>query len=170
MTVVVARVVRIGEQSLVFPRQPLVLGTEGLLERELLEALPAHELVVRVRTLDRVAEERDQPHVRQARRHPLGHGRVEEVVRSRLSRDEIAAPPAGQAPPNGGGEEGAIPVEAAPELVVEEVELLPPRDAYLSAGGGGDVRVGDEVVEERGRPRALGADDDEGREDAGALR
>ena len=67
--------------------QPLVLRGERVLERERLAAERDLVVVVRERAVDRVADERDQPRLRDERRDALRRERMEEVARARLADD-----------------------------------------------------------------------------------
>jgi hypothetical protein len=136
-------------------RQPLRLGPKGLLEPERLVTVAHGELVVRVRAGNRVAQERDEAHVRQRLRDARRHGRMEEVVRARL---------AGQPSARCGDrrEVASVPAQAAEALLVEVVDLLVARRSH--------ARVVAELGEERRRPRPLRADHEEVGQAAGARR
>src|SRR6185503_14889759 len=146
--------------------QALRLRGERFLEVELLAAGAGHHLVMRIGPLDGVAEERDQAHVGERLGHSRRDGWVEHVVRRRLARLEIVPALAVALARRGEGEERAVPVDALHELLVEEVRLLHPPDRGIAAARRGDVRMREQVAEERGRAGPLRSDDEEGGQDA----
>ena len=134
VAVLVVRPVPLGRSTssrherLLDSREALGLGGEGLLEGELLAAGARHHLVVRVRPLDGIAQKCDQADVGERRRHARRDGRMEHVVRRRLAGLEVVAALPVTLPRRREREEGAIPVDALRELLVEEVRLLHPPD------------------------------------------
>src|ERR671923_228333 len=111
-----AEVARVGDEPLLLSVQPLLLGVEGILERERLTAERDLVVVVRERPVDRVADQRHQARLRHERPHALGAEGMEDVARARLA-DELAA--------------------AANE--VREVAAVPPLTTVVVAGGEEDI-------------------------------
>src|SRR6185295_6028259 len=110
-----------------------------------------HHLVMRVRSLDGVAEQHDEPDVRESRGHPRRYRGVEKVVRRRLAGLEVVPSLSVALPGRREREERAVPVDALRELLVEEMRLLDPPDRGIAAARAGDVRMRKQIAEERGR-------------------
>ena len=151
-----AVVPRIVQDPLDLPREPLGLTVQRLFEPEGLVAVGPLVVELRVRALDRVAQQHDQPNVRQGRRDPLRRQRVEHVIRAGLAgHRRVPGPGLRRAHPQTRREMPPIPIRAAPKAGVEEVHLLlrqcPP-----------DGRVLDQILVQRIGAASLSADDHEG--------
>ena len=123
--------------------QAVGLGLERILEGQLFAPVSgASSGNARRGALDGIAEDRDEPDVRDCGRHTLRYERVEHVVRRRLAGDGVTAALAGQQSLERRREERAVPSRAEQEALVEEVDLLVrPRDLAASAGGAVDIGV-----------------------------
>src|SRR6185295_11706271 len=106
-----------------------------------------HHLVMRVRSLDGVAEQHDEPDVRESRGHPRRYRGVEKVVRRRLAGLEVVPSLSVALPGRREREERAVPVDALRELLVEEMQFLCPPHRRVPAAGSGDIRVREKVTE-----------------------
>jgi hypothetical protein len=136
------------------PGEPLGLPLERLVERQVLEAARSFVLMVRVGPLDRVAKESDQLDIRERLGDAVGGVRVSEVVGAPLTGHRVH--PAGR--PHvplvrREREVRAVLLEIRRVVRVEEMSAL----AQKRPHHGGVLH---EVLEERGRPGTLGADDE----------
>src|SRR5215204_2526824 len=145
--------------------EPFLLRGDGVFERQLLPAGSEHELIVRVRALDRVAEESDQANVGKRSRDAFWHEWMKEVVRRCLAGDEAPSAHVSDAPFDRERKERPVPVEAAVVALVEEMQLFRPIDRPVSTRRPAHIGVAAQVVEEARRAGALGPDDDEARQD-----
>ena len=106
------------------------------------------------RARGRVAQEHQQPRVRERSCHPTGRVRVREVGRAALSgQDRMEATPLSGGPLGERREAGPIP--AHPVRVPVRVEVVHLR------GSRKHVRMGVELAEQVGGPAPSGADDHE---------
>ena len=139
----IAEVRRVAQHAFDLAAHALALAVDRLLERERLTAEGGLVLVVRERAVDRIAQQCDQPHVRQELRDTLRRERMEEVAWARL--------PDGRRAP--GREVRAVPALAVCVVAVEEAHLLERR--------AGDLRVPAQVGVKGGSPRLLCPEDEE---------
>ena len=149
----VAEVARVAH-ALELALHPRLLVVERLLERERLASERDLVVVVRERPVDRVPHERDQPRVGNERCGAFRRVRVEEVARARLADQRVdAGPRANRTKVDLVRKVAPVPRLAAPEVPVEEADLLPRRP--------GERRMLAEICVQRGRPCLLRADDQE---------
>ena len=155
---------RVGAQPLRLPSQPFVLGRERVFERQLFEAEIDLVPVVRPRTLDRVAQDRDQPNIGKRGRDAIRHRRVEEVVRGRLPHhDRRADPPLETANAARARERAAIGIQAVRRVEIEVVDLF-------VGDGAKELRVLGQIVVQSGRSAPLGPDQQRVGQRAGSRR